>query len=133
MSSPKRNRARILTASGLKKLREQIRSHEVEENDGFKYTLERLGELTGLDPETVKNVLDCKGSDKRTIARCFETFGLTLMDSDHIPAAQATFTADPNFVGRDEAIADLNALTSRNARVIVIQARGGVGKTTLAR
>ena len=131
MSSPKRNRARILTASGLKKLREQMRSHEVEENAGFKYTLERLGELTGLDPETVKNVLDCKGSDKRTIARCFETFGLTLEESDHIPAVQAT--ADPNFVGRDEAIADLDTLVSRNARVIVIQARGGVGKTTLAR
>ncbi|UBF28515.1 ATP-binding protein [Kovacikia minuta CCNUW1] len=133
MSSPKRNRARILTASGLKKLREQMRSHEVDENAGFKYTLERLGELTGLDPETVKNVLDCKGSDKRTIARCFETFGLTLAESDHIPAAQATTTADPNFVGRNEAIADLDTLVSRNARVIVIQARGGVGKTTLAR
>lgn len=134
MSSPKRNRARILTASGLKKLREQIRSHEVEENAGFKYTLERLGELTGLDPETVKNVLDCKGSDKRTIVRCFESFGLTLEDSDHIPAAQAaSASSDPGFVGRDEAIADLNALVDRNTKVIVIQARGGVGKTTLAR
>ena len=133
MNAPKRKRARILTASGLKKLREQLRSHEVEANAGFKYTLERLGELTGLDPETVKNVLDCKGSDKRTIARCFETFGMTLAESDHIPAAQATTIADPNFVGRDEAIADLDTLVSRNARVIVIQARGGVGKTTLAR
>ncbi|MBW4691075.1 MAG: tetratricopeptide repeat protein [Lyngbya sp. HA4199-MV5] len=133
MNAPKRSRARVLTPEGLQKLREQVRSHEVEENAGFKYTLERLGELTGLDPETVKNVLDCKGSDKRTIARCFETFGLTLAESDHIPAAQATTTADPNFVGRDEAIADLDTLVSRNARVIVMQARGGVGKTTLAR
>jgi tetratricopeptide (TPR) repeat protein len=134
MSSPKRNRARVLTASGLKKLREQIRSHEVEENAGFKYTLERLGELTGLDPETVKNVLDCKGSDKRTIARCFESFGLTLEDGDHISAAQVSAApSDPGFVGRDEAIADLNALVSRNTKVIMIQARGGVGKTTLAR
>jgi tetratricopeptide (TPR) repeat protein len=134
MNAPKRNRARVLTPDGLKKLREQMRSHEMEENSGYKYTLERLGELTELDPETVKNVLDCKGSDKRTIARCFESFGLTLEDSDHIPATQSTAAiADPNFVGRDEAIADLKALVSRNARVIVIQARGGVGKTTLAR
>jgi hypothetical protein len=133
MSSAKRNRARILTASGLKKLRERIRSHEVEANAGYKHTLERLGELTGLDPETVKNVLDCKGSDRRTIARCFESFGLTLEDSDHVGAVQAAAPSDPNFVGRDEAIADLNMLVSRNARVIVIQARGGVGKTTLAR
>jgi hypothetical protein len=87
MNAPKRKRARILTASGLKKQREHLRSHEVEENAGFKYTMERLGELTGLDPETVKNVLDCQGSDKRTIARCFETFGLTLTASDHIPGS----------------------------------------------
>jgi hypothetical protein len=78
MNAPRRNRGRVLTPDGLKKLRERMRSHEAEENAGFKYTLERLGELTGLDPETVKNVLDCKGSDKRTIARCFESFGLTL-------------------------------------------------------
>jgi tetratricopeptide (TPR) repeat protein len=133
MNAPKRSRARVLIPEGLQKLRERVRSHEVDENAGFKYTLERLGELTGLDPETVKNVLDCKGSDKRTIARCFETFGLTLADGDHIPATQATATVDPNFVGRDEAIVDLNTLVSRNAKVIVIQARGGVGKTTLAR
>jgi hypothetical protein len=124
----------MLTPDGLKKLRERLRSHEIEANSGYKYTLERLGELTGLDPETVKNVLDCKGSDKRTIARCFESFGLTLEESDHISATPAIATiADPNFVGREGAIADLNALVSRNARVIVIQARGGVGKTTLAR
>jgi tetratricopeptide (TPR) repeat protein len=134
MSSPRRNRARILTASGLKKLREQIRAHESEENAGYKYSLERLGELTGLNSETVKNVLDCKGSDKGTLVRCFESFGLTLKESDYISAVQASAApSDPNFVGREEAIADLNALVSRNTRVIVIQARGGFGKTTLAR
>lgn len=134
MQAPKRNRARVLTTDGLKKLREKIRARECEENAGGKYALERLGELTGLDPETVKNVLDCKGSDKRTIARCFESFGITLEDSDHMPASQAKAkTIDPSFVGRDEAISDLNALVSNNAKVIVIQARGGVGKTMLAR
>jgi tetratricopeptide (TPR) repeat protein len=134
MNAPRRNRARVLTPDALKQLRERVRSHENEENSGFKYTLERLGELTGLDPETVKNVLDGNGSDKRTIARCFETFGLILTDHDHIPAAPVTAVqADPNFVGRDEAIADLTTLVSRKANLIVIQARGGVGKTTLAR
>jgi antitoxin component HigA of HigAB toxin-antitoxin module len=134
MNIPKRNRARVLTPEGLKKLQEKVRSHEADHNAGYKYTLERLGELTGLDPETVKNVLECKGSDKRTIARCFESFGLTLEEGDHISAAQVIpASADPNFVGREGAIADLNALANRNAKVIVIQARGGVGKTTLAR
>jgi tetratricopeptide (TPR) repeat protein/transcriptional regulator with XRE-family HTH domain len=40
---------------------------------------------------------------------------------------------DPNFVGRESAIADLNALTAKEAKVILIQGAGGVGKTTLAR
>jgi tetratricopeptide (TPR) repeat protein len=134
MNAAKRNRARVLTPEGLKKLQAQVRSHEDDHNWGKKYTLERLGELTGLDPETVKNVLEAKGSDKRPIARCFETFGLTLTDSDHVAAAHTTAaTPDPNFVGRAGAIGDLDTLVSQNARVIVIQARGGVGKTTLAR
>jgi tetratricopeptide (TPR) repeat protein len=40
---------------------------------------------------------------------------------------------DPNFVGRESAIADLNALVAKEAKVILIQGAGGVGKTTLAR
>ena len=134
MVTRKRNRARILTPEGLRKLNEQIRQRELDDNAGAKLSLEKLGELTGLDPETVKKVVDRQGSDRRTLTRCFDAFDLTLTDTDHEPATQAIAQqSDPNFVGREEAMADLNALVSRNAQVIVIQARGGVGKTTLAR
>lgn len=37
-----------------------------------------------------------------------------------------------NFVGRDRAIASLNTHINQGAKIIVIQATGGVGKTTLA-
>jgi tetratricopeptide (TPR) repeat protein len=40
---------------------------------------------------------------------------------------------DPNFVGRENAIAQLNTLVNQGAKVIVIQSPGGVGKTTLAK
>lgn len=40
---------------------------------------------------------------------------------------------DKNFVGRERAIAHLNDFDSQGAKVILIQAKGGVGKTTLAR
>ncbi|MGL5064932.1 MAG: tetratricopeptide repeat protein, partial [Microcoleus sp.] len=40
---------------------------------------------------------------------------------------------NPNFLGREEAIADLNILAAQGAKVIVIQSAGGMGKTTLAR
>ncbi|TAF58367.1 MAG: hypothetical protein EAZ60_03265 [Oscillatoriales cyanobacterium] len=40
---------------------------------------------------------------------------------------------NPNFLGRFGAIEDLNTLVAQGAKVIVIQAAGGMGKTTLAR
>ena len=41
-------------------------------------------------------------------------------------------TEKPDFVGRNEAIANLQALVARGHKIIVIQGEGGVGKTTLA-
>ncbi len=43
-----------------------------------------------------------------------------------------SLTPDPNFVGRESAIASLNTLINQGKKVILIQAEGGVGKTTLA-
>ena len=40
---------------------------------------------------------------------------------------------DLNFLGRHQAINDLNDLVNRGNRVIVIQGQGGIGKTTLAK
>ncbi|NET32065.1 MAG: ATP-binding protein [Cyanothece sp. SIO1E1] len=134
MAKQRRNRAKVLTPDALQQLKAMIRQHEWDENAASRYSLEKLGELTGLDPETVKKVLERQGADKRSLDRCFTVFGLTLTDEDYIRATQLTSPQiDPNFVGREEAIAHLKELVNRNAKVIVIQARGGVGKTTLAR
>ncbi|WP_193195782.1 tetratricopeptide repeat protein [Nostoc sp. MG11] len=40
---------------------------------------------------------------------------------------------DSSFIGRDREIAEIHTLVSREAKVILIQGEGGVGKTTLAR
>jgi tetratricopeptide (TPR) repeat protein len=41
-------------------------------------------------------------------------------------------STDPNFVGREGAIAQLNLLVNQGAKIITVCAPGGVGKTTLA-
>ena len=44
----------------------------------------------------------------------------------------ASTAANPNFVGRQEAIAHLHALIAQGDRPILIKGEGGLGKTTLA-
>lgn len=134
MSAKKRNRACVLTPEGLQKLQSRIREQELADNAGYRYSLEKLGELTGLDPGTVSKILAQGGSDRRTLNRCLQAFGLTLENDNYVLATQLQVPRfDPNFVGREGAILDLNALAKRGAKIIAIQARGGVGKTTLAR
>lgn len=63
---------------------------------------------------------------------CTETTGSSLTTSSPellspVPAAEPA-----HFVGRAAAIHHLNALAQQNAKVIVVQGEGGLGKTTLA-
>lgn len=48
------------------------------------------------------------------------------------PVAAETPSKNTDFVGREEALNDLDNLVNEGAKVILIQAEGGVGKTTLA-
>ncbi len=138
MSSKQRDRGRILTPDGLSRLQQAIRGWEVEHE--VRCTQERIKELTsavkegGLDPSTIRKILKAKGGvDPESIRCLFTAFELELAEIDLVPSARLQIQTDPNFVGREGAIADLTALVNRGVKVIVIQARGGVGKTTLAR
>ncbi|MEH2419271.1 NACHT C-terminal helical domain 2-containing protein [Nostoc sp.] len=48
------------------------------------------------------------------------------------PTEEKTILNNSDFVGREEAIAHLNNLVNEGAKVILIHAEGGIGKTTLA-
>ncbi len=136
--SKQRDRGRILTSEALTKLQQALRDWEVQHEK--KCTQERIKELTGkfkeggLDPGTISKILKGKeGVDPESIRYLLGTFGLQLEEADLVAAIAFTTQSDPNFVGREGAIADLKILIDRDTKVIVIQARGGVGKTTLAR
>lgn len=127
-----RDRGRILTEAGKEKIKQAIRAWEFEHER--RCTQEQLKELTGLDPSTSSKILNAKGgADLSKIEDFFQAFGLKLEEAD-LRSTQTISAPEPNpnFVGREDAIADLNALVRRGAKLIVIQARGGVGKTTLA-
>ena len=49
------------------------------------------------------------------------------------PAQEKTAPKNPDFVGREDAIAHLDNLVNKGAKVILIQGEGGIGKTTLAK
>jgi len=130
MSSKKRNRGYILVSEGLQKLQRQLREWESAQNSGYRYSQEKLSEMTGLHPDTIRKVLEAtEGVDRSSIERMFQSFALTLTEQDYV---QAGITIDLSFVGREQAIAALNHL-AKDAKIIVIHGRGGVGKTALAR
>ena len=129
----KRDRGRILSETGWQKLEEALQQWEVRTDQ--RRTFEKVAAEAGLDPGTVAKIFKRReGADLSKIERLLRAFQLNVEAIDHCPLPQGIAqSADPNFVGRAGAIADLNALVERGAKVIVIQARGGVGKTTLAR
>jgi DNA replication protein DnaC len=130
-----RDRGHYLTDVGLNRLEESILAWA--ELNGRKCTQEKLKELSGgLDQKTIANIRTRRASsDVISLQRLFSCLGLTLLEIDHcIPIpAKAEVIVDPNFVGREKAISDINRLANQSHKVIVIHGKGGVGKTTLAR
>ncbi|MBE9101579.1 hypothetical protein [Vacuolonema iberomarrocanum] len=92
-----RKRGVILTNIGLQKLQTAKRKAEIWDNDGDRYTLEELGQRSGLAPITVAKVLNREtGVDKQSLVLCFSIFGLTLMDADFTKPSDRLLQAEDN-------------------------------------
>lgn len=152
MSSPKPRRKRgvILTQQGWEKLQHSKRESEMQENFGDRYTLEELSDRTGLDPDTVAKVTNCKiGVDKRTLELFFKAFNLELAASDfsqqasnskHLEESSFYIRQDlseavdvSSFYGRTTELALLEQwILQDNCRLIALLGMGGIGKTALS-
>jgi DNA-binding MarR family transcriptional regulator len=151
MNSPKPRRKRgiILTPQGWEKLQRSIRESEIQENFGYRYTLEELGDRTGLDPDTAAKLINRKAPvDKRTLELFFQAFNLELLASDYSnpnsnfgkPEKSIYTRADLSeavdisfFYGRTAELAQLQQwILQENCRLVALLGMGGIGKTALS-
>ncbi|WP_319420486.1 WD40 domain-containing protein [Pleurocapsa sp. FMAR1] len=136
----KRNRGIVLTPTGLKKLEAARYESERLENYGERYTYENISEITNLDINTIKKVLEAKeGVDKRSLEKFLIAFNLK-------PTADIYTKPRPNkrqdwgeaisvdsFFGRSNELETLaNWLLKDRCRLIALVGMGGIGKTTLS-
>ncbi|MFN6482715.1 MULTISPECIES: NACHT C-terminal helical domain 2-containing protein [unclassified Nostoc] len=93
----------------------------------------------GIARSTVHNFFSGKAIDRLNFEEICKRLGLDWQDIVTIPVCKSQTEEHQNptsknydFVGREDAIAHLNNLVNEGAKVILIHAEGGIGKTTLA-
>ncbi len=121
----------ILTDSGLARLEAAIFT-----TLGDDYTYQQLLDLAIEhdlnDTDTISKILKReKPVLRKSLNGLFKAVSLQLQNSDYT-YYQSPESFDPNFVGREKAMQDLDKLVNQGKKAILIQAPGGVGKTTLA-
>ena len=153
-SKRQRNRGFLLTDIGRLKLEAARQAAEKQDNQGERYTVEQLSQLTGLDLSTITRVLNISTRvDRRTLERFFQGFNLELKAEDFFkPKVKSNFqlakdsvvTSVPIYYpvtssavyGRERELEQLkNYLLkpqSQRDRTIILYGIGGVGKTAVA-
>ena len=140
----KRKRGCLLTDIGEKKVIDALKKQEVElrkRASWLEKATEKIGEGLGVD--TIRRILRKQRVDESSIQSVFKVLKLQYKrGEDSILALNITSItenkiaekddAGKNFVGRESAIASLNTLVNEGKKLILIQAEGGIGKTTLA-
>ncbi len=124
---------RSLTASikGIEKAEKALQSNSLNKT--------ALARDLGFSRSTVTNFFRQIPIERLNFEEICTKLGLDWQDIVDITANETeieeienTIFKDPNFLGREEDIANLNNLVNEGKKVILIKAEGGIGKTTLA-
>lgn len=140
MVKPRRQRGILLTPIGLRRLQAARQEAESRDNAGEPFTFEQLSERTELDVHTVKRALSTtQRVDRRTLARLFTAFALSLEPSDYTtpnrPHRQdwGEAVSTTYFYGRQQELATLTDWVGpERCRIVTIYGVAGIGKTALA-
>ncbi|MCU0543988.1 MAG: AAA-like domain-containing protein [Oscillatoriaceae cyanobacterium Prado104] len=114
MLKSKRDRGRILTASGLKKLNEAIQ--EWADKYNLRGTLTEIEAESGVGSDTVSKIRQGReGADLSKIRQLFAAFDLTLAESDHRSAK----LEEAEDAGEPENLPAVNAVKNGNSKVFL--------------
>lgn len=143
-SKRQRNRGFLLTETGRLKLETARQEAERLENQGKRYTVEQLSQITELDLSTITRILNnSTRSDRRTLERLFQGFNLKLEAEDFYKPLKSNSqlkssdlpvyypVSNSNIYGRQ---AELKRLTEylSDSQTIILYGIKGIGKTAIA-
>lgn len=94
--------------------------------------IEEICQKFALDTDKLPGEHRLKREDLIRLFAKYKPELLGQQKAKEIVTREETVSKNPDFVGREEAINSLDNFVNEGAKVILIQAEGGVGKTTLA-
>ncbi|MEM1171484.1 MAG: AAA-like domain-containing protein [Cyanobacteria bacterium P01_H01_bin.35] len=118
----KRDRGRILTTSGLKKLNEAIEEWKQEYN--LRGTLAEIEAESGVGSDTISKIRQGRvGADVSKIQQLFATFGLTLDETDHRSGKQGSSQTESETLGELLPLLDDEQIVTQNSSQVFISYR----------
>ena len=148
MKIPRNRQTYLLTELGEEKIINTLSENHVNPRNRITWIQKQM-ENTGesISSNTVRRILTKQNVEEYAIKLLFKTLNipykhnvdviLALKDTSSAKSCHQDFfpveNKHSNFFGRDNDLARLNTLINQHQKMIVIQAPGGLGKTTLAR
>ena len=148
MKIPRNRQTYLLTKLGEEKIINTLTKNHVNPRHRITWIQKQM-ENTGesISSNTIRKIFTKQSVEEYVIQSVFKALKISykrnvdsILVSKDISSAKISYqnclsfkNKSPHFLGRDDDIAKLNTLINQHQKIIVIQAPGGLGKTTLAK